>query len=167
MESQKGTLSTMFTVQKEYEIYVRILSKLFENMEPVNNTLRRFVNLKDGKVPEMAHRLRGLLKRCGNLNAVKEFIVHLVFEIYYIENGDISYFLPVLGDGKFHFITLGDVVEHINEKERLIVELNRKLDKGEIIAIHTDNIMMQKIVRFVKKSFLMLTFRNPKRYEFS
>jgi len=81
----------------DYDFSKKILDSIFDNPEPVNSTLERFAEKKENNKVQVSERLHGLLHRCGNIHAVKEFLTYLVFETYALTNNDYSYQLSRLG----------------------------------------------------------------------
>ena len=101
---------------KDYAFSRKLLLSMFRESKPVDITLERFVD----NDAEVNLRLQGLLHRCGNINAVKEFLLYLVFETYQLQEKDYSYRLSLLGD--FESLNNSHVFRGLrkNEQEKLL-----------------------------------------------
>lgn len=87
----------MISGEKDYIFCKKTLESIFSDSELVEKTLERFVDFKNKKIERVDQRIQGLLHRCGNINAVKEFLTYLVFETYQEEESDLSYQMARLG----------------------------------------------------------------------
>ena len=103
-------------IKREYKFAKSILSSLFRNEHPVLKTLERFAKFKGDEVVFLDKRLQGLLHRCGNINAMKEFLVYLVFETYLLQEKDYSYQLARLGE--FESLNDSSVFSALTEYEQ-------------------------------------------------
>ena len=89
----------MIEGEKDYYLCQKILISIFADKELVQTTLSRFSTFDGNKLKSVNKRIQGLLHRCGNINAVKEFLTYLVFETYQEKENDFSYHLARLGFG--------------------------------------------------------------------
>ncbi|OGV57791.1 MAG: hypothetical protein A2X45_19845 [Lentisphaerae bacterium GWF2_50_93] len=263
-------------VEKDIAFARKTLEGLFREKACIDRTLERMTKIEAGAIPGDKGRLSGLVQKCGNIEAAREFLIFLVFETYFEEDKDMSYFMGLLGhfeflkeseafssllpenqkkllnllgvqfdrvrsiselickyiepggktcldigcgigqlsyllaekgmnvigidrnirestrikeflmqkyeyamrvefnegnalglpnfERKFDLITLADVVEHIDDKEKLFGEIEKVADTGSMIFMHTDNFNKTRLSLVVKRMLDALRLRNPLRY---
>jgi ubiquinone/menaquinone biosynthesis C-methylase UbiE len=68
-------------------------------------------------------------------------------------------------DGIFRRVVLADVVEHINDKPRLLREVHRILRQDGTVLIHTDSELRVELGVWARRILAILRFRDPRPWK--
>ena len=143
-------MSNKIEGKEDYRFCFNTLNSIFSEIEPVNRTLARFVKFNNGNIEKIDKRIQGLMHRCGNINAVKEFLIYLVFETYQQEENDYSYQMARLGFIEKIYKSPVYMAMKQPEKDKIVKLMKWQVDRvvrmRDLICSKTDKVEDKKIL---------------------
>ncbi|MEA2013005.1 MAG: methyltransferase domain-containing protein [Verrucomicrobiota bacterium] len=135
---------------KDYIFCKEILQSIFVDDVLVQRTLARFTTIKNNEIMEVHSRIQGLMRRCGNINAVKEFLTYLVFETQQEEKNDYSYQMARLRFIEKMYDSPAFMAMKQSEKNKIIKLMKWQVER----VVRMSNLICSKIENLTEKTVL-------------